>query len=97
MLNKLLLLLLFQRARPVRSQAARTLLIFLKYNTRETQRKWLKENLINQLCYSKSCYTRHIFIRLCKHALDIFSDKYFKEHFFSPLISLAGSVFCIHK
>lgn len=76
------------RARPVRTQAARTLLIFLRYNIKENHRKWIRENLINILCNSNCCYTRHIFINMCYDAIKIFSWKYFKEHFYLPLLSL---------
>ncbi|XP_057661531.1 serine/threonine-protein phosphatase 4 regulatory subunit 4-like isoform X2 [Diorhabda carinulata] len=76
------------RARPVRTQAARTLLIFLRYNIKENHRKWIRENLIKLLCQSNSCYTRHIFINMCYDAIKIFSWKYFKEHFYLPLLSL---------
>ncbi|XP_050303781.1 serine/threonine-protein phosphatase 4 regulatory subunit 4-like isoform X2 [Anthonomus grandis grandis] len=77
------------RARPVRSQATRTLLIFLKYSVKENHRKWIREMIVNQLCSSQCCYSRQMFITLCTHALDIFSWKYFKEHFYLPLLSLA--------
>jgi hypothetical protein len=77
------------RAKPVRSQASRTLLIFLRYNLKEIQRKWIRDNLITHLCYSKSCYTRHVFILACVHAAELFSNSYFKKHFFEPLLSLA--------
>ncbi|KAF5272713.1 hypothetical protein FQA39_LY07740 [Lamprigera yunnana] len=77
------------RARPVRVQAARTLLIFLRYNGKEMQRRWLRENLLTQLCHSNSYYTRLIYIRLCANAIDIFSDKYFKEYFYGHLLNMA--------
>ncbi|KAJ8938537.1 hypothetical protein NQ318_016907 [Aromia moschata] len=76
------------RARPVRSQAARTMLIFLRYNVKDNHRKWIRENLINLLCNSQCCYTRHIFINMCIEAIEIFSSKYFKEHFFMSLLKL---------
>uniref|UniRef100_A0A1Y1KKB2 Serine/threonine-protein phosphatase 4 regulatory subunit 4 n=3 Tax=Photinus pyralis TaxID=7054 RepID=A0A1Y1KKB2_PHOPY len=78
------------RARPVRAQAVRTLLIFLRYNGKEMQRRWLRDNLVQQLCRSDSYYTRLIYIRLCKSAIEIFSDKYFKDYFFDHLLDLAG-------
>ncbi|RZC35879.1 serine/threonine-protein phosphatase 4 regulatory subunit 4-like, partial [Asbolus verrucosus] len=78
------------RPKPLRSQASRTLLIFLRFNVKEIQRKWIRDNLINHLCYSKSCYTRHIFILACVHAMELFSNSYFKNHFFEPLLSLAN-------
>ncbi|KAF5297424.1 hypothetical protein FQR65_LT01355 [Abscondita terminalis] len=77
------------RARPVRIQAGRTLLIYLRYNGKEMQRRWLRENLVSQLCRSSSCYTRLIYIKICASAKDIFSDKYFKEYFFENLLDLA--------
>ncbi|XP_063920691.1 serine/threonine-protein phosphatase 4 regulatory subunit 4-like isoform X2 [Zophobas morio] len=77
------------RPKPVRSQASRTLLVFLRYNLKEIQRKWIRDNLITHLCLSKSCYTRHIFILACYHAAELFSNNYFKKFFFESLLSLA--------
>ncbi|GJQ83912.1 hypothetical protein Trydic_g19850 [Trypoxylus dichotomus] len=77
------------RVKPVRYQAIRTLLIFLRYNRKDNQQKWLRDALINQFCYSDSCYTRQIYVKLCFYALEIFSSKYFKEYFFQPLLCLA--------
>lgn len=77
------------RARPVRAQAVHTLLIFLRYNGKEMQRRWLRDNLVQQLCHSDSYYTRLIYIRLCQSAIEIFSDKYFKDYFFDHLLDLA--------
>ncbi|CAH1113299.1 unnamed protein product [Psylliodes chrysocephalus] len=76
------------RPRPVRTQAARTILFFLRYNMKENHRKWIRESLINSLCNSNCCYTRHIFILMCIEAIQIFSWKYFKEHFFTHLLQL---------
>nr|CAH7758066.1 unnamed protein product [Callosobruchus chinensis] len=76
------------RCRPVRSQASRTILVFLRYNTKENHRTWIRDSLMNQLCNSKCSYTRHIFIQMCVHAIDVFSWKYFKEFFYLPLLSL---------
>ncbi|KAK4873132.1 hypothetical protein RN001_015161 [Aquatica leii] len=77
------------RARPVRVQAVRTLVIFLRYNGKEMQRRWIRENTVAQLCRSDSYYTRLIYIKLCAAAMDIFSDKYFKEYFYENLLDLA--------
>lgn len=66
------------------------MLVFLRWNTRQVQRTWLREHLISELAESNNCYTRHIFIQLCINANEIFSNKYFKENFFYPLLSLAG-------
>lgn len=78
------------RARPVRSQAVRTLLVFLRHNSKENQQKWLRDSLISELCYSNSSYTRRMYVILCGHALEVFHEKYVKDHFLIPLISLAG-------
>ncbi|XP_045463136.1 serine/threonine-protein phosphatase 4 regulatory subunit 4-like isoform X2 [Harmonia axyridis] len=77
-----------QKAKPVKAQAARLLLVFLRYNIKEIQRKWIRENLMNRLYLSTSCYTRHIFIKMCESAMSVFSKKYFKDHFFQPLLYL---------
>ncbi|KAK9891382.1 hypothetical protein WA026_014624 [Henosepilachna vigintioctopunctata] len=76
-----------QKAKPVKAQAARLLLVFLKYNIKEIQRKWIRENLMNRLYLSTSCYTRHIFVKMCESAMNVFSRRYFKEYFFLPLLS----------
>ncbi|KAK4873140.1 hypothetical protein RN001_015169 [Aquatica leii] len=77
------------RARPVRVQAVRTLLIFLRYNSKEVHRRWLRKKLVKQLARSDSYYTRLIYIRLCATAIEIFSDRYFKEYFYDHLLDLA--------
>lgn len=74
----------------MRTQAAKTVLVFLRYSTKENHRKWIRDSLIGHLCNSKSCYTRHIFINMCIHAINMFSWKYFKEHFYLHLLSLGG-------
>lgn len=78
----------------MRIQAVRTLLVFLRYNEKEMQRRWLRENMVTQLCRSQNCYTRHIFVRLCINAMDIFSEKYFKTYFYGNLLDLAGKIIC---
>lgn len=83
------------RAKPVRCQAGRTLLIFLRHNVKENQQKWLRDALISELCYSKSAYTRRIFLVLCTYAMELFNEKYFKDYFLMPLISLGGNFFLI--
>ncbi|XP_066254685.1 serine/threonine-protein phosphatase 4 regulatory subunit 4-like [Euwallacea similis] len=76
-------------AKPVRSQATRTLLIFLKYSLKENHRKWIREMILTQLCNASCCYARQVFVTLCGHAIEIFSWKYFKEYFYVPLLNLA--------
>ncbi|ENN76692.1 hypothetical protein YQE_06757, partial [Dendroctonus ponderosae] len=80
---------IYGKAKPVRSQAARTLLIILKYSLKENHRKWIREMIQTQLCNAPCCYSRQVYITLCTHAIDIFSWGYFKEYFYLPLLSLA--------
>ncbi|CAH1124911.1 unnamed protein product [Ceutorhynchus assimilis] len=77
------------KAKPVRSQATRTLLIILKYSLKENHRKWIREMIQTQLCNAECCYSRQMYVTLCIHALDIFSWKYFKEYFYLPLLNLS--------
>ncbi|XP_019864852.1 serine/threonine-protein phosphatase 4 regulatory subunit 4 isoform X2 [Aethina tumida] len=76
------------RARPVRIQATRTLLVFLRYNLKEPQRKWIRESMFNKLCCSRSAYTRIIYVKMCDNVLDLFSGRYFKEYFYTHLMTL---------
>ncbi|KAL1517631.1 hypothetical protein ABEB36_001369 [Hypothenemus hampei] len=80
---------IYGKAKPVRSQATRTLLIILRYSLKENHRTWIREMIQTQLCNSSSCYSRQVYITLCNHAIDIFSWKYFKEYFYLPLLNLA--------
>ncbi|XP_017777798.1 PREDICTED: serine/threonine-protein phosphatase 4 regulatory subunit 4-like [Nicrophorus vespilloides] len=77
------------KAKPIRIQSIRTLIVFLKYNFKENQHKWLRESLIKQLARSNSCYTRMLYFNCCEAVLNVFSEKYFKEFFLPPLIALA--------
>ncbi|XP_071050484.1 serine/threonine-protein phosphatase 4 regulatory subunit 4-like isoform X2 [Onthophagus taurus] len=78
------------RSKPIVYQATRTLLVFLRYNGKENQQKWMRDSLINQFCYSDNCYTRQTFVKICFAVLEVFSSKYFKEYFFIPLLCLAS-------
>ncbi|XP_015605533.1 serine/threonine-protein phosphatase 4 regulatory subunit 4 isoform X4 [Cephus cinctus] len=73
---------------PIRLAAARTLLIYLRYNLKSTQRVELRNKMYMDLAHSKSCYVRMIFIRMMIEALVIFSSTYFKEHFYNVLLAL---------
>ncbi|KAK6645033.1 hypothetical protein RUM43_001309 [Polyplax serrata] len=77
------------RARPLpcRLAAARTLLVFLRFNLKSNQRQEIRSRLQSEFCLSSSCYKRMLYLRLCNTAREVFSRAYFKEHFFYPLLS----------
>ncbi|KAK7872083.1 hypothetical protein R5R35_004566 [Gryllus longicercus] len=76
------------RAVPCRIAAARTLLVFLRYNPKAPQRNDLRTRIVNEFCRGKSCFARMAFAKLCGAAMDIFSRHYFKEHFYLQLLEL---------
>jgi hypothetical protein len=78
-------------ARPVpcRMAAARTMLVFLRYNVKETQRNAIRAHIDTDLHCSDSCYKRMLYVNMCDTAVDLFSRCYFKEYFFMPLIGLS--------
>ncbi|UYV63380.1 PPP4R4 [Cordylochernes scorpioides] len=50
----------------------------------------VKTSLLSELCRGQSCHHRMLYVRLCELATQIFSWSFFRTHFFSPLLSLAG-------
>ncbi|GLV42806.1 hypothetical protein CBL_03546 [Carabus blaptoides fortunei] len=82
-------LALHGRPKPVRCQAACTLLYFLKWSTKQAHRTRLLEHLLHDLGENKCCYTRRIFVAVCMYAMELFSNKYFKETFFMPVVELS--------
>lgn len=50
--------------------------------------------LVPDLCGSDSCYKRMLYVKMCAIAMDLFSRRYFKDHFFRPLIGLSGKPAC---
>ncbi|XP_023712368.1 uncharacterized protein LOC111867096 isoform X2 [Cryptotermes secundus] len=78
-------------ARPVpcRMAAARTMLVFLRYNVKETQKNAIRARIDTDLRNNDSCYKRLLYVKMCATAMDLFSKHYFKEYFFMPLIDLA--------
>ena len=77
-----------QRPIPVRLAAGKTLLVFLRYNLKSLQRTELRNKIHTELARSQNCYTRMLFTRIMNEALSLFSSVYFKEHFFSTLLSM---------
>ncbi|XP_069691173.1 serine/threonine-protein phosphatase 4 regulatory subunit 4-like isoform X1 [Periplaneta americana] len=78
-------------ARPVpcRMAAARTMLVFLRYNIKQTQKSTIRSRIDTDLRNSDSCYKRMLFVKMCATAMDLFSRRYFKEYFFMSLIGLS--------
>ncbi|XP_068083242.1 uncharacterized protein [Anabrus simplex] len=78
-------------ARPVpcRVAAARTLLVFLRYNQKQVQRSDIRSRIITELCRGRSCYSRMMFIKICHIAIELYSRRYFKDYFFTHLLELA--------
>ncbi|GFG30947.1 hypothetical protein Cfor_04044 [Coptotermes formosanus] len=74
---------------PCRMAAVRTMLVFLRYNVKETQRNAIRAHIHTDLCHSDSCYKRMLYVNMCGTAMDLFSRCYFKEYFFMPLIGLS--------
>jgi hypothetical protein len=50
--------------------------------------------LVPDLHSNDSCYKRMLFVNMCATAMDLFSRRYFKDHFFMPLIDLSGRSVC---
>ena len=79
---------MLQRPLPVRLAAGKTLLVFLRYNLQSIQRTELRNKIVTELAHNSNCYTRMLFVRIMNEALSMFSSVYFKEHFFSTLLSM---------
>lgn len=79
----------FQRAIPIRLSSGNLYLIFLRYNIKPAQRVELRTKLCSELANNTNSYSRMMFVRIMIKALEIFSSAYFKEHFYTTLLSLA--------
>lgn len=79
----------FQRPIPIRLSSGNLYLIFLRYNTKPAQRVELRTKLCTELANNTNSYSRMMFVRIMVKALEIFSTAYFKEHFYTTLLSLA--------
>ncbi|XP_046472851.1 serine/threonine-protein phosphatase 4 regulatory subunit 4 isoform X1 [Neodiprion pinetum] len=76
------------RPLPVRLAAGRLLLIFLRYNLKPMQRNELRNRIYTEFAHSSNCYTRMLYIRMMQEAMIIFSTTYFKENFYTTLLSI---------
>ncbi|XP_047349059.1 serine/threonine-protein phosphatase 4 regulatory subunit 4-like isoform X3 [Vespa velutina] len=80
--------ILHARPLPVRLAAGRSLLVFLRYNTKLMQRTELRNRINVELANNPDCYVRMMFVRMMVEALAMYSSTYFKEHFFTILLNL---------
>ncbi|XP_057326164.1 serine/threonine-protein phosphatase 4 regulatory subunit 4-like isoform X4 [Microplitis mediator] len=78
-----------QRPMPVRLAAGRTFLVFIRYNLKPVQRTELRNKLYSEFARNKSCYVRMLFIRMMIEAMSLYSSMYFKEHFYTVVLSLS--------
>ncbi|XP_048510011.1 serine/threonine-protein phosphatase 4 regulatory subunit 4-like [Athalia rosae] len=76
------------RPLPVRLAAGRLLLIFLRYNLKPMQRNELRNRIYTEFAHSNNCYTRMLYMRMMQEAMVIFSTVYFKENFYTTLLSI---------
>ncbi|XP_023287922.1 serine/threonine-protein phosphatase 4 regulatory subunit 4 isoform X2 [Orussus abietinus] len=76
------------RPNPVRLAACRTYLTFLRYNLKTMQRTELRNRIYTDFARSQNCYVRMLFIRMMIEAMVIFSSIYFREYFYTTLLSL---------
>lgn len=81
--------ILHARAIPIRLSSGNLYLIFLRYNIKPAQRVELRTKLCSELANNANSYSRMMFVRIMMKALEIFSSAYFKEHFYTTLLSLA--------
>ncbi|XP_006616328.1 serine/threonine-protein phosphatase 4 regulatory subunit 4-like isoform X3 [Apis dorsata] len=81
--------ILHARAIPIRLSSGNLYLIFLRYNIKPAQRVELRTKLCSELANNTNSYSRMMFVRIMIKALEIFSSAYFKEHFYTTLLSLA--------
>ena len=86
--------LLFLRAHksrplPCRVASVRTLLVILRFTVRMEDRVNIMERVREELARGKSCHSRMLFLKMCEMAVMLFSRTYFKQHFFSELLSLS--------
>lgn len=83
-------LLSSNRVLPVKSAAAHTLCVFIRYNRRFEQRQELCCRLIQECGRGKSYRSRLLFIDICKFIMELFSRRFFKENFFEFLLELGS-------
>uniref|UniRef100_A0A3Q3KLS2 Protein phosphatase 4, regulatory subunit 4 n=1 Tax=Mastacembelus armatus TaxID=205130 RepID=A0A3Q3KLS2_9TELE len=85
---RIFIILTTNKVLPVQKEAARTFCTFLRYNRRQEQRQEMMERLIQDLAQGRSYWNRLRFLDVCEMATEIFSRKYFNNHFLIPALEL---------
>ncbi|XP_057374464.1 serine/threonine-protein phosphatase 4 regulatory subunit 4-like [Daphnia carinata] len=78
------------RPLPCRVSAAQTLMLCVRSERRRQERSNLCSDILTRLASAKSCHHRMLFLRVCPILFDLLSRKFIRQHFFLPLIRLAG-------
>uniref|UniRef100_A0A3B5ADK6 Protein phosphatase 4 regulatory subunit 4 n=1 Tax=Stegastes partitus TaxID=144197 RepID=A0A3B5ADK6_9TELE len=86
--SRIFIILTTNKVLPVQREAARTFCTFLRYNRNQEQRQEMMERLIQDLAQGRSYWNRLRFLDVCETATEIFSRKYFNEHFLIPALEL---------
>eukprot|EP00163_Fabomonas_tropica_P030816 TRINITY_DN7123_c0_g1_i1.p1 TRINITY_DN7123_c0_g1~~TRINITY_DN7123_c0_g1_i1.p1 ORF type:complete len:769 (-),score=156.73 TRINITY_DN7123_c0_g1_i1:164-2470(-) len=76
-------------ATPVKTVASRLLCVFIRKNRYAGQRARLCRMVVDEFAKAKSYWHRIHFLDFCVAVLDVFSRKWFKEHFFNLALELA--------
>lgn len=78
------------RPLPCRVSASQTLMLCVRSERRRQERSTLCSEILTRLASAKSCHHRMLFLRVCPILFDLLSRKFIRQHFFLPLIRLAG-------
>eukprot|EP00002_Diphylleia_rotans_P016563 TRINITY_DN3225_c0_g1_i13.p1 TRINITY_DN3225_c0_g1~~TRINITY_DN3225_c0_g1_i13.p1 ORF type:complete len:630 (+),score=113.31 TRINITY_DN3225_c0_g1_i13:114-2003(+) len=73
---------------PVKEQAAKTICHYMKKNRKNYQRSNICAQLVQRFGRKKCCYSRLVYVDVCLAALELFSRKFFREHFFDAALEL---------
>ncbi|XP_034945772.1 serine/threonine-protein phosphatase 4 regulatory subunit 4-like isoform X1 [Chelonus insularis] len=77
---------------PVRLAAGRLILVFTRYNLKPQQRNSIRNRIYTDFARNQSSYVRMLFLHMMVEAMAIFSSNYFKEHFYSIVLSLSDDL-----
>ncbi|KAJ8311079.1 hypothetical protein KUTeg_011370 [Tegillarca granosa] len=76
------------RALPVRHSASRSALLMIRHLKKQDQREEYLHTLVEELCHSRSCHNRSLFIDVCRCMIELYSKSFFKQHFYEYLLEL---------
>lgn len=66
-------------------------MLCVRSERRRQERSTLCSEILTRLASAKSCHHRMLFLRVCPILFDLLSRKFIRQHFFLPLIRLAGN------